>query len=65
VEWLNNKQSIGLTAGASAPEVLVQNVVTRLKELGVNETNEDDGKLEKVEFSLPAELKVDISELTS
>jgi 4-hydroxy-3-methylbut-2-enyl diphosphate reductase len=65
VEWLNNKQLIGLTAGASAPEVLVQNVVTRLKELGVNETNEDDGKLEKVEFSLPAELKVDISELTS
>jgi 4-hydroxy-3-methylbut-2-enyl diphosphate reductase len=65
VEWLNNKQSIGLTAGASAPEVLVQNVVTRLKELGVNETIEDDGKLEKVEFSLPAELKVDISELTS
>lgn len=62
-EWLNGKTSIGLTAGASAPEVLVQQVVERLKTLGVEQANEDDGRRETVEFSLPAELKVDISGL--
>jgi 4-hydroxy-3-methylbut-2-enyl diphosphate reductase len=62
-EWLNGKTSIGLTAGASAPEILVQQVVERLKTLGVEQANEDDGKRETVEFSLPAELKVDISGL--
>jgi 4-hydroxy-3-methylbut-2-enyl diphosphate reductase len=63
-EWLVNKSSVGLTAGASAPELLVQNVVERLKQLGVNEVSELDGRPEKVEFSLPKELKVDISELS-
>jgi 4-hydroxy-3-methylbut-2-enyl diphosphate reductase len=63
-EWLNGKTTIGLTAGASAPEVLVQQVVERLKTLGVEQANEDDGKRETVEFSLPAELKVDISGLS-
>ena len=62
-EWLVNKSCIGLTAGASAPELLVQNVVVRLKQLGVSEVAELDGRPEKVEFSLPKELKVDISEL--
>lgn len=64
-EWLVNKSSIGLTAGASAPELLVQNVVERLKQLGVSEVAELEGRPEKVEFSLPKELKVDISELSS
>lgn len=63
-EWLANKQIIGLTAGASAPEVLVQDVVDRLKELGVNHAIEDNGLRETVEFSLPKELRIDISELT-
>jgi 4-hydroxy-3-methylbut-2-enyl diphosphate reductase len=63
-EWLIGKTSIGLTAGASAPEILVQQVVERLKTLGVEQANEDDGKRETVEFSLPAELKVDISGLS-
>lgn len=63
-EWLNNKQTIGLTAGASAPEVLVQQVVERLKTLGVKQADEDQGIREKVEFSLPKELKVDISSLS-
>ena len=63
-EWLVNKSSVGLTAGASAPELLVQNVVERLKQLGVNEVAELEGRPEKVEFSLPKELKVDISELS-
>jgi 4-hydroxy-3-methylbut-2-enyl diphosphate reductase len=63
-EWLVGKQVIGLTAGASAPEVLVQQVVTRLKSLGVSQAEEDEGRRETVEFSLPKELKVDISQLS-
>jgi 4-hydroxy-3-methylbut-2-en-1-yl diphosphate reductase len=63
-EWLNGKKTIGLTAGASAPEVLVQQVVERLKTLGVKQADEDQGIQEKVEFSLPKELKVDISSLS-
>ena len=62
-EWLVNKSCVGLTAGASAPELLVQNVVERLKQLGVSEVAELEGRPEKVEFSLPKELKVDTSKL--
>jgi len=61
--WFDGKQIIGLTAGASAPEILVKEVVARLKELGVNQADEDEGKPETVEFSLPKELKIDISKL--
>lgn len=63
-DWLDGKSCIGLTAGASAPELLVQNVVERLKQLGVSQVSELDGQLEKIEFSLPKELKVDISGLS-
>ncbi|HEC58346.1 MAG TPA: 4-hydroxy-3-methylbut-2-enyl diphosphate reductase [Methylophaga sp.] len=63
-EWFINKNIIGLTAGASAPEILVQEVVTRLKELGVDQADEDNGVRETVEFSMPKELRVDLSELT-
>jgi len=62
--WLEDKATIGVTAGASAPEILVQQVVERLKELGVSQTGEDNGERETVEFSLPKELKVDISQLS-
>ena len=62
-DWLEGKSCIGLTAGASAPELLVQNVVVRLKQLGVSRVSELGGQLEKIEFSLPKELKVDISGL--
>ena len=62
--WLENVSTVGLTAGASAPELLVQNVVKRLEELGVTQVNELDGRPEKIEFSLPKELKVDISALS-
>lgn len=55
-EWLDGKQSIGLTAGASAPEVLVEEVVEKLKEWGAETFNEAPGKQEKVVFSLPREL---------
>ncbi|MCK5867484.1 MAG: 4-hydroxy-3-methylbut-2-enyl diphosphate reductase [Mycoplasmataceae bacterium] len=62
--WLIGKERIGLTAGASAPEILVQNVMIRLKALGVEQAEEDGGERETVEFSLPKELKVDISRLS-
>lgn len=63
-EWLTNRQVIGVTAGASAPEILVQQVVERLKQLGVTQANEDRGQRETVEFSLPKELKIDISRIS-
>ena len=55
-EWLQGKESVGVTAGASAPEVLVQNVVARLQELGVQSVREVDGILENVVFPLPKTL---------
>ncbi|EMR12693.1 4-hydroxy-3-methylbut-2-enyl diphosphate reductase [Methylophaga lonarensis MPL] len=61
--WLTGKQVIGLTAGASAPELLVQQVVNYLKTVGVDSVEEGGGEPETVEFSLPKALKVDISQL--
>jgi 4-hydroxy-3-methylbut-2-enyl diphosphate reductase len=62
--WFDDKQQVGLTAGASAPEILVQQVVARLAELGIKNAREDDGLREDIEFSLPRELKIDVSSLT-
>jgi len=62
-DWLKDKQNIGLTAGASAPETLVQAVVEKLKILGVDSVTEDKGQIENIAFSLPKALKVDISSL--
>lgn len=55
-EWLQGKKSVGVTAGASAPEVLVQNVVARLRELGIKNVSEAEGILENVVFPLPKAL---------
>ena len=55
-EWLAGKSSIGLTAGASAPEVLVEEVIQKLKTWGVGDVAEAPGIREKVVFSLPREL---------
>jgi 4-hydroxy-3-methylbut-2-enyl diphosphate reductase len=51
--WLEGKRRIGVTAGASAPEVLVQAVIDRLKEYGVKSVRTLDGALEAVTFPLP------------
>jgi 4-hydroxy-3-methylbut-2-enyl diphosphate reductase len=51
--WLAGKQRIGVTAGASAPEILVQQVVARLKSLGGISVRELDGVEENVTFPLP------------
>ena len=56
-EWLDGAETIGLTAGASAPEVLVQRVVERLREWGVLTVNEQAGVPEGVEFPVPRELR--------
>jgi 4-hydroxy-3-methylbut-2-enyl diphosphate reductase len=57
-EWLDGIESIGITAGASAPEVLVQAVVDRLKEWGGEVPEELQGQEENVVFSLPKELRL-------
>jgi 4-hydroxy-3-methylbut-2-en-1-yl diphosphate reductase len=51
--WITGKARIGVTAGASAPEVLVQQVITRLRALGVTSVRELDGVQEHVTFPLP------------
>ena len=56
-EWLANVGKIGLTAGASAPEVLVQQVIARLRELGAEKVEESAGRSESVYFPLPKSLQ--------
>lgn len=56
-EWITDKTCIGVTAGASAPEVLVQQVIDRLKKMGADEIDESSGRQERVVFSLPKELQ--------
>ncbi|TCT19519.1 4-hydroxy-3-methylbut-2-enyl diphosphate reductase [Thiobaca trueperi] len=55
-DWLTDNPRIGLTAGASAPEILVEQVVARLRAWGVSEVEEQDGIREQVVFALPREL---------
>lgn len=52
-EWVAGKSCVGVTAGASAPEVLVQAVVERLRGLGADSVNALDGIAERVTFPLP------------
>ena len=52
-EWLAGKSRVGITAGASAPEILVQEVIDRLKQLGATHVAPLDGLQERVNFPLP------------
>ncbi|MEG3766153.1 4-hydroxy-3-methylbut-2-enyl diphosphate reductase [Alteromonas sp. 14N.309.X.WAT.G.H12] len=56
--WLDGVQHIGVTAGASAPEVLVQRVIAQLKAWGAQSASERAGREENVEFAVPKELRV-------
>jgi len=56
-EWVNGLRNVAVTAGASAPEVLVQQVVSRLKDLGFNRVEEVEWIEENVSFVLPQELR--------
>lgn len=55
-EWVANAQTVGLTAGASAPEEMVEDVISALRALGPVEVTTMAGREEKVEFKLPAKL---------
>ncbi len=57
-QWLDGVEHIGLTAGASAPEVLVQGVVDKLIEWGATKASERPGRPENVEFAVPKELRI-------
>jgi 4-hydroxy-3-methylbut-2-enyl diphosphate reductase len=56
-EWLDGKRVVGVTAGASAPEVLVQQVLEQLTRWGASMPREVTGREEHVIFTLPRELR--------
>jgi 4-hydroxy-3-methylbut-2-enyl diphosphate reductase len=62
--WLEGKTSVGVTAGASAPEVLVNDVIARLRELGGSVPEEIAGREESIVFSMPKELRIEAIEVT-
>ena len=62
--WLNGVRKVGVTAGASAPEVLVQQVLARLQTFGVSATRELDGVRETITFNLPKSLLAKKAELS-
>lgn len=57
-EWFEGTNQVGITAGASAPEVLVKQVVNRVEELGGGKPVELQGREENIVFSLPKELRL-------
>ncbi|MET0093539.1 MAG: 4-hydroxy-3-methylbut-2-enyl diphosphate reductase, partial [Sedimenticola sp.] len=56
-EWLENARHIGVTAGASAPEILVEQVIQKLETWGASKTDILKGKEENIVFSLPEGLR--------
>ena len=61
--WLKDASNIGVTAGASAPDVLVQDVISRLKALGGKDVHELSGREENIVFEVPKELRMDIKQI--
>jgi 4-hydroxy-3-methylbut-2-enyl diphosphate reductase len=59
-EWFEGRQVVGVTAGASAPEILVQTVIARLQEWGGGGVEEVQGRPESVVFSLPKALRIPV-----
>ena len=57
-DWFNNVKTIGITAGASAPEELVQSIISHLKEFGANTIEELQGLEENMFFEVPKELRI-------
>lgn len=64
-EWLDGVVSVAVTAGASAPEILVQEVIARLKELGADVSEEVAGREENIVFSMPKELRIPLQSVDS
>ncbi|MBT6040147.1 MAG: 4-hydroxy-3-methylbut-2-enyl diphosphate reductase [Halieaceae bacterium] len=61
VEWLAGVSNVGVTAGASAPEVLVSEVIDRLREEGGVNVENLDGRPENISFSLPKALRIPVT----
>ena len=61
--WVKEAKCVGVTAGASAPDILVQNVITRLQELGGGEAIPLEGREENIVFEVPKELRIDAREV--
>tara|TARA_A100001011_G_scaffold309758_1_gene326012 strand:- start:270 stop:1211 length:942 start_codon:yes stop_codon:yes gene_type:complete len=59
VKWLSNKKNIGLTAGASAPEILVESIINKLKGFGALNVINSEGVKENITFKIPKELVVE------
>lgn len=57
-DWFNDVKTVGITAGASAPEELVQSIISRLKEFGANTIEELQGLEENMFFEVPKELRI-------
>lgn len=60
LKWLENAQTIGVTAGASAPEILVKQVIEHLKSLGCTSMIETGGISENITFEIPKELRIEV-----
>ena len=61
--WLQGVSGVGITAGASAPEILVEDVVSSLKEMGVRAVSNLEGREENITFSLPKALRIPATNL--
>lgn len=59
-QWFTPNTKIGVTAGASAPEILIKQVIQRLKDWGAEAPQELDGREENITFSLPKELRIQV-----
>lgn len=62
-DWFADVNHVGVTAGASAPEVLISQVIARLQSWGATLPTELDGRAENVVFSLPRELRITVSQV--
>ncbi len=62
-EWITGTSLVGVTAGASAPDILVQQVIERLKNLGADSVRELYGREENIVFEVPKELRVEVKEI--
>lgn len=60
LKWLENARTIGVTAGASAPDILVKQVIEHLKSLGCTSMIETEGISENITFEIPKELRIEV-----
>ena len=63
-EWLIGKQRVGVTAGASAPEILIEQLSARLRTLGAKSVRPLDGVQENVTFPMPKGLHAPVAKAT-